>query len=229
MPHVRGRKKPKCKVGMSIMQAPCMLGLQKIEPAADGSAVYSLTAEAASTVEALVLRPSEVAARAPELRGRFLDRFADCLKKEAALLNEGSARFRVLPGSTDALMASRRVAQARVRQSVLESSTGSQEGELPPIGSSSGQMLWDVGHTRKSIQAAAADLGSELRQCLGAGATRKSYHATAQCPSCLRLMYPGKSTVCGKCGCDSRGWQSKMAAMSLNADSTMEHLQVIRT
>ena len=71
MPHVRGQKKPESNVPVSLMQAPCLLGLQKNTPAPDRGAVYSLTAEAASSVEALVLSLAVIEARAPEFKVAF--------------------------------------------------------------------------------------------------------------------------------------------------------------
>ena len=223
MPHVRGKKKPESNVPVSLMQAPCLLGLQKKTPAPDRGAVYSLTAEAASIVEALALSSAVIEARAPELKSRFLDRFADCLKQEATLLDACTARIRVSTGSTSLRQ---RGVEAKQRRSEREAPDGRQQGALPSIGSSSGQTPWDAARTRTSLQAAAADLGSKLRPCLGAGATRRSYRVTAQCSSCLRLMHPEDAGVCEKCGCASVGWQPKIGSMSADADSTIQHLQV---
>ena len=229
MPHVRGQKRSENPVAVSVMQAPCMLGLQKTILDGNGRAIYSMSSRAVGSVEAYVFSLATMEANHPELKGRFIDRLAGCLAEEAALLNEGLGKIRVLPGSTDALIASRRDAMPKVEaKGDVACMPGRPEEKVIGVGEM-GLALWDNGYSQKSIQAAAAYVGSEdLRRCFEEGVMKKSYRTTAQCSNCFRLMYPEEDAVCGKCGCVSAAWHSKLAAMSKHANYTMEHLQVMR-
>ena len=254
LPVIRGKhSKSETLVSVSIMQAPCILGLHNnawsrrggsgnmetgnMETGRHGERLlYGMSAQATSSVEAYVLKRSAMENCTPELKTRFFDKFAKCLEHLTFVNQEGLSKKRVAHSRTQTFLENPTQATPgdpamllHVRHQKEHAAMGMGEGVARTRLSRTRKV--DVGrHTQGSLQGAAATLGEgDMHWCLAAGVTGQTYRVGRQCPHCFRLTYPEESAICHQCGFECQSsWQPTLGGIQQDAMSTIDHLLYTR-
>ncbi len=248
MPAIRSHRKDERLIHVMHVQSPCFLGLhnnsnnqrgkhtgiQNSEQITkgmwgQGRAVYGMSAQAVSGVEAYVLKMSTIETASPELKTRFFDRLLRCMEEQVLVHQQGLSKMQVahqpdfLSHQSDA-QKHRKCCKDHPHMHAPVP-TGSETEIRHKIRSNDPGAL--VGRfSQGEIQAAAAALSlDDLSRCRQLGLTQQTYRACRACPMCMRETYPKEEISCKHCGHQVGIPRTfKFNGMDKDAESTLENL-----